>query len=629
MKRQALRSAVWPVLVILVSSIAGGQAWAGDVHYAYDRDGRLVIVNYGNGMGLRYTYDGSGNLLARVVGAMPLPPRITELSPASGPVGTTVTIRGTNLDTASETRFGAVAASFVAAAPDRLEVVVPSGAVTGRVQVTTSGGSVLSAGVFTVTAAVSETRLTLAAGGATSVSTVGPTLPLRSGYATASVLSGPTPYGVAVFSFTQNGVVVSEVGVPASPPTTSARIFIEHQPNVSSRGGTLSTYTGFAAVNQGNSQASLNLRLRDPQGATLATGTVRLGANAHLAKFIDQLAPDFVLPESFATIGFGSLEITSDQSISVLALRLTTNQRGDLLLTSTPIADLGRPAPVGPQSFPQVADGGGYQMALLFMNTTSTTETGVIRFLDDSGQPFAVRLAGSAAAVTELPYSVPPGGILRKVSDGSAAAVNTGWAQLVPAQGTSAPVGAGVFGFAQGEYLVTESGVAAATPTTRALIYIDKSAGHDTGLALSNPGTASLRVMMRALQSDGRPAAGTTPGTLDLPAGGHSARFVGQMIEGLTDGFTGVLEISSSNEFAALTLRSLTNARGDFLLTTFPIADGTRTAPSPIVFPQIVNGGGYQTQFLFLSPAGAASTVNLRFFGDDGVPIDIGRGVTP
>jgi hypothetical protein len=47
------------------------------------------------------------------------------------------------------------------------------------------------------------------------------------------------------------------------------------------------------------------------------------------------------------------------------------------------------------------------------------------------------------------------------------------------------------------------------------------------------------------------------------------------------------------------------------------------------VFPQIVNGGGYQTQFLFLSPAGAASTVNLSFFGDDAVPIDIGRGVTP
>src|SRR5437899_8663393 len=36
--------------------------------------------------------------------------------------------------------------------------------------------------------------------------------------------------------------------------------------------------------------------------------------------------------------------------------------------------------------------------------------------------------------------------------------------------------------------------------------------------------------------------------------------------------------------------------RGDFLLTTFPIADANQPAPSPIVFPQIVDGGGSKTQ---------------------------------
>jgi hypothetical protein len=74
-----------------------------------------------------------------------------------------------------------------------------------------------------------------------------------------------------------------------------------------------------------------------------------------------------------------------------------------------------------------------------------------------------------------------------------------------------------------------------------------------------------------------------------------------------TFAFTGVLEISSIRPFAAVTLRSLNNGRGDFLMTTFPVADGARAAPSPIVFPQIADGGGYSTQFILLSATGAAS----------------------
>jgi len=73
-----------------------------------------------------------------------------------------------------------------------------------------------------------------------------------------------------------------------------------------------------------------------------------------------------------------------------------------------------------------------------------------------------------------------------------------------------------------------------------------------------------------------------------------------------------------------LTLRSLTNGRGDFLLTTFPVADFNQPAPSPIVFLQIPDGGGYRTEFIFLSAGGAASTT-LSFFGDNGSPIPIGQ----
>lgn len=113
---------------------------------------------------------------------------------------------------------------------------------------------------------------------------------------------------------------------------------------------------------------------------------------------------------------------------------------------------------------------------------------------------------------------------------------------------------------------------------------------------------------MKAFQRDGSAAAGTSLGPVTLTANGHKAAFIDQFVSGLPAGFTGVLDISSSTPFAALTLRSLINARGDFLLTTLPIADG----------------GGYATQFILLSPRGTSST-SLYFYDDTGAPLVLGR----
>jgi hypothetical protein len=76
--------------------------------------------------------------------------------------------------------------------------------------------------------------------------------------------------------------------------------------------------------------------------------------------------------------------------------------------------------------------------------------------------------------------------------------------------------------------------------------------------------------------------------------------------------------------YAALTLRSLYNERKEFLITTFPVADANRAAPSPIVFPRIVDGGGYVTQFILISPSGASSTT-LNFYGETGAPLPVGN----
>lgn len=76
--------------------------------------------------------------------------------------------------------------------------------------------------------------------------------------------------------------------------------------------------------------------------------------------------------------------------------------------------------------------------------------------------------------------------------------------------------------------------------------------------------------------------------------------------------------------FAALTVRSLFNERNEFLATTFPIADVNRAAPSPVVFPQIADGGGYVTQFVFLS-TDRTSGIILSCYDDDGNLLAVGK----
>jgi hypothetical protein len=54
-------------------------------------------------------------------------------------------------------------------------------------------------------------------------------------------------------------------------------------------------------------------------------------------------------------------------------------------------------------------------------------------------------------------------------------------------------------------------------------------------------------------------------------------------------------------------------------MTTFPVADATRSAPSPMIFPHIVDGGGYSTEIILISPLyGADATIT--YFDESGIP---------
>jgi len=79
-------------------------------------------------------------------------PSITSFSPTSGSVGTSVKISGTTLTGTTKVTFGGVSAtSFQVISDSEVDALVPAGAATGKITVTTSAGTATSATNFTVT----------------------------------------------------------------------------------------------------------------------------------------------------------------------------------------------------------------------------------------------------------------------------------------------------------------------------------------------------------------------------------------------------------------------------------------------------------------------------------------------
>jgi uncharacterized repeat protein (TIGR03803 family) len=77
-------------------------------------------------------------------------PAITSFSPPSGPVGTSVTVKGTGLKQATKVTFDAKPATFTVISDTEVTADVPTGAATGKIAVATKGGSATSATTFTI-----------------------------------------------------------------------------------------------------------------------------------------------------------------------------------------------------------------------------------------------------------------------------------------------------------------------------------------------------------------------------------------------------------------------------------------------------------------------------------------------
>ncbi len=141
-------------------------------------------------------------------------PSISGFDPTGGPVGTSVTITGTDLSGATAVAFhGTAAASFTDDSDTQITAVVAAGTTSGTITVTTPGGTATSSGSFAV---ASNTAPSAAAGSATTAAGTPVTVTLHGSDAescnlTFAITTSPTHGSLGT---------VSNVGCVAGSPNT-------------------------------------------------------------------------------------------------------------------------------------------------------------------------------------------------------------------------------------------------------------------------------------------------------------------------------------------------------------------------------------------------------------------------
>lgn len=414
------------------------------------------------------------------------------------------------------------------------------------------------------------------AGGATLTSSGG--VPLSVDSAEASGPGGAAPAGLALVSYRQNGVMVSEAGVPASVPVLRGRLNTEI---------TSSVNTGFALANPNDSDASVSFFFTDSNGADSGSGTLTLPAHGQIARFLNES------PFNGATSTNGSFTFSSNIPVSAIALRGLTNERSEFLVTTLPIANPDAPSPAT-AFFPHYAAGAGWTTQFMLINPTDDVITGSLNLTEQDG-----------ASGGSVRYNIPSRASWRYVASNADASVHVGSAAAVPDQSNAAPVGIAVFSFRLGGITVSEAGVPSLESGAAFRMFVETSASGDvrTGVGIVNSTEIPTTVNVTVAGLDGT-STGLT-GSFAIPAYGQRALFFDEVpgFESLPKPFKGFARISTADnvDIAVIGLRGRVNERSEFLVTTTSPTNEAATPAAKIVFPQVVDGGGFTTQFILYS----------------------------
>jgi hypothetical protein len=409
----------------------------------------------------------------------------------------------------------------------------------------------------------------------------------------------------------------------------NGRIYAEVSPNGFSGRG---TDIGLAIANPGPAPATISFTYTRSDGTDLAEGSYTLGAGLQKASYLDQ-AP-WNLPLNFQ----GTFTFTSTVPISVVALQLYNNERGEPLITTLPVIDTDAGAASTPAVLSHFVDGAGWSTTVILVNQTETAQAGTIVFHDDSGN--VVTLTANSTTAPEgwspLPetaasfgYSIPKHSSF-KLQTAGGSNYQGGSVTVTPISGNNTPVALSVLSFYNGAATQTQAGVPSNLGTAFRM-YVEATANprtigsYDSGIAVANGFASPGTVTFDLYTATGTPTGLST--TIPLAALGHKAEFIDEIFPQLTLPFQGILRISTSlPEISVVGQRIRYNERGEFLMTTIPPSNEMLQAGTAEVdFPEIATGGGWTTQInLFSGVTNQATSGTLTFVQPDGTRFNIG-----
>lgn len=420
---------------------------------------------------------------------------------------------------------------------------------------------------------------------------------IQVGYARTTDASGAAPSGLAIFGYRQNGVLISETGVPASPLLTRGRIYGETSESIRS---------GLAMANPNSEPAVLSFTFTDESGRDVGSNTATIPAQGQIAAFLDE--GPFFGPSRFS----GALTFTSSKPVAVIALRGLLNERSDFLMTTLPVVDLNSLSGSNTSVFPHFADGGGWTTTIMLVNPTDSPISGTLQFADPSGRPSSV-----------VNYSIPGRSARQFATSGSGDAVRVGAVSIVPSSNNAAPAGSLVFSYKQSGIRITEAGVPAVPAGTAFRVYVESSEAVQSGIAITNTSSSNATVRLELINLSGASVAATT---VPLAANVQLSKFLSELpgFKTFSVPIQGLLRITSTAPVAVVGLRSRTNERGDFLITTTPPVPESGSAAAELFFPEFADAGGYTTQFILFSTGSRGSIKGtLRFFSQSGEPLEL------
>ena len=409
---------------------------------------------------------------------------------------------------------------------------------------------------------------------------------LRVGYGRIRADAGSsTPSGITIFQFRDSeGVLISEAGVPAAAPVLEGRIFAEVNGPVN---------TGLAIANPNDVPATVRFYFTDSHGVNSGSGSFELGAHQQTAKFLDQE------PFNGGPSVLGAFTFTSSVPIAVIALRGFTNEAGEFLMTTLPVAPLSLTSS-DTVYFPHFADGGGWATQVVLVNPTDLTITGTAAFLGQGSDtavaaPVILTLDDGRTG-SNFDYSIAPRSAQRFTTANPPGGLAVGSVRATPNSGNDAPSGLVVFSFASGGKTVSEAGVPALPKGSAFRVYVEASGMPNqpgsirSGLAITNAEATANTVTLEVTHLDGSLA--VPPATLTLPPSGQIARFLDEIFS-LPDNFSGVVRVTSTAEVAIVGLRLRVNERGELKVTTNPPSNEMEPATTvERFFPHIVDSGG-------------------------------------